>query len=197
MPALGIFGNIGSVIGAGGLALPGVIAEMPYVGEIRMLCSLGISIPNIPTPPIGWLVCDGSYLGFNGQYRSLGRLCAEKYGAYIAPNTDGHQFALPHFGSRIPLGAGTGTNLTARTVGGAGGVETVTLDTTQIPAHTHPATGATAFVESGVGTEYVHAAGDKGTLNANTEPTGGGLAHANMPPYLTVYFIINWDGQVF
>lgn len=74
--------------------------------------------------------------------------------------------------------AGSGSGLTARSLGQTVGAETHVLDTTEIPAHTH--------------TTSVGAAADPGVVAAGTDPdyfaasttgsTGGGLAHNNMQP---------------
>lgn len=74
--------------------------------------------------------------------------------------------------------AGSGSGLTARSLGQTVGAETHVLDTTEIPAHTHTTT--------------VGAAADPGMVAAGTDPdyfaasttgsTGGGLAHNNMQP---------------
>lgn len=118
-------------------------------------------------------------------------------------------------GARDDLGGGAKNRITAATitgptvVGAAGGVETVTLDTTMIPSHTHPSPAVNdpghqhdyfaATVNGGGG--LAAGTGSSGpstattssttgiTLNANTGSTGGGLAHNNMPPVMlfTIY----------
>lgn len=84
---------------------------------------------------------------------------------------------------RAIAAAGSGSGLTTRALGEFLGAETVTLDTTMIPAHTHPPLTGTSFrvnVGGGGGLDGVG-----GTLNASdvtTGATGGGAAHANMQP---------------
>lgn len=74
--------------------------------------------------------------------------------------------------------------------GSTGGSSTVTLTTEQIPSHTHslgimfnrkPAEYGTSYNWSPFGdvTGETHYGG--------TDAKGGGQAHNNMPPYLTVY----------
>lgn len=46
-------------------------------------------------------------------------------------------FNVPDMRGRCPMGAGTGSGLTARVLGTNYGAETVTLDSTMIPAHSH------------------------------------------------------------
>lgn len=70
-----------------------------------------------------------------------------------------------------------------------GGAKTHTLQTTEIPAHTHVITSQTAT--TGGATSYEH--GTLDTSSAETEATevtgstGGGLAHNNLQPYIVVY----------
>jgi len=100
--------------------------------------------------------------------------------------------------------------------GGTGGAATVTLDTTQIPAHTHGSktlTGSAYFRKWYSGNEIVTASGivrrSNLTYSANSngesginpnavdvltvdaththDSVGGSKAHNNMPPYLAVY----------
>ncbi len=68
---------------------------------------------------------------------------------------------------------------------GTGGAATVTLDTTMIPAHSH----VEVFYQTGGGSGNGPANGQSATATngASTQNTGGGLAHENMPPYITVY----------
>ncbi len=88
--------------------------------------------------PEAWAFCDGSMLSVN-TYTALFSVIGTKYGG------DGvSTFALPDLRGRIPLGVGTGLNLTPRLLGNSGGTETVTLTTAELPAHTHPFSASTA-----------------------------------------------------
>lgn len=131
------------------------------------------------------------------------------------------QLTLPNFagrllGARDDLGNGAAGRITAATVtgptlvGAAGGLETIALDSTMIPAHTHASPALTDPGHTHTTTAYNNSAtttltaGANGavsslitssnstsgiTLAPNTGSTGGGLAHSNMPPVmlLTVY----------
>lgn len=88
--------------------------------------------------PIGWLICDGSTIS-RSAYRDLFKVIGTAYGAGNSNTT----FALPDMRGRLPIGAGTGTSLTARTLGANLGAETVTLAQTNLPPHTHTATVGT------------------------------------------------------
>ena len=82
----------------------------------------------------------------------------------------------------------SGTNYATGTTGGEA---THTLTTNEMPIHYHREANSTVvynnsssnrFATSGSGTKISLANG----LNINTNPTGDGQAHNNMPPYLTV-----------
>ncbi len=68
-----------------------------------------------------------------------------------------------------------------------GGAKTVTLTTDQIPSHHHSTTAAgtrgKAQAQTSGTSGYAWNA-DSGSVTGNT---GGGKAHQNMPPYITVY----------
>lgn len=72
-------------------------------------------------------------------------------------------------------------------LGSGGGSETVTLDITQIPSHTHTYNKPTynAYSASSGGANLVTL-----DIGAQTGSSGGGLAHNNMPPYLLMPKII-------
>src|ERR1700751_5587489 len=93
--------------------------SQPYVGEIRMFAG--------NFAPAGWMFCEGQLLQI-AQFETLFNLIGTTYGG------DGRStFALPDLRGRLPIHQGSGFPL-----GSNGGVETVTLTVSQIPAHTHP-----------------------------------------------------------
>ena len=71
------------------------------------------------------------------------------------------------------------------TTGGTGGASTVTLDTTQIPAHTH-AYYIASSTSPGSAAQY----GGSGSSSLTTGSAGGGLAHENKPPYYDIVYFI-------
>lgn len=78
---------------------------------------------------------------------------------------------------RFLLGAGD-----TYTAGSTGGEATHTLTVEEIPAHSHTYTALSHTYTNGGDYSSAYASG-----TANTGNAGGGQAHNNMPPYLTVY----------
>jgi microcystin-dependent protein len=80
--------------------------------------------------PVGFLLCDGtSYpvASFPNLFATLGYT----YGG------SGPNFSVPDMRGRVPVGAGQGTGLTNRALGGRAGEENHTLSIAEMAAHTH------------------------------------------------------------
>lgn len=159
----------------------------PFIGEIRMFGG--------NFAPAGWAFCNGALMPIS-ENDALFNLIGTTYGG------DGQEtFALPNLQSRIPVHVGPGFAL-----GQSGGVETVTLTTNQIPAHSHvpQANANPGTAASPLGNVW---AGSTPTLNqySNVAPTlamdpaamgssGGSQPHDNMVPFLAVNFILSLFG---
>lgn len=158
----------------------------PYVGEIRMFAG--------NFAPAGWAFCQGQTLAIS-ENDVLFNLIGTTYGG------DGQTtFNLPNLASRVPVHVGPGF-AQAQT----GGVESVTLTTSQIPAHSHG-----PLCNSGDGTQNspLNGVWAQQTQNApysNVPPTvqmannaigatGGSQPHDNMVPFLVINFIISLFG---
>jgi microcystin-dependent protein len=171
----------------------------PYIGQIMMFGGT-FAIR-------GWALCDGQLLPID-QNQALFAIVGTTYGG------DGRTtFGLPDLRGRAPMHEGNGPGLSSRTLGSRGGAETNTLVTNQMPSHTHvisdPALNATANPAntsdpSGAALAIAPAYNDSelplaalrdGSVE-HTVPgaTGGGQAHNNMQPFLTINFIIALQG---
>lgn len=168
-----------------------------YVGEVRIFCGM--------FAPANWADCNGQLLSI-AQYSALYAVIGTIYGG------DGRNtFALPNLNGRVPVHQGTGTNLTPRVVGQTGGVAAVTLDQTQMPAHTHlpqaldnqgsltdPTAAVWAKTPKNIRTKADTAGYDPtptAFMNAQAlGPVGGSQPHNNMQPYLPLRFIISLNG---
>lgn len=81
------------------------------------------------TPPLGWLKCEGQAVS-RAEYSALFAAIGTTWGAGNGTTT----FNLPDLRGRAPIGVGTGSGLTARTLAGTGGSE-------KLQSHNHSLTG--------------------------------------------------------
>lgn len=158
----------------------------PFVGEIRMFAG--------NFAPVGWAFCNGAVLPID-QNDALFNLIGTTYGG------DGQStFALPNLQSRVPVHVGPGF-----AQGQSGGVETVTLTTSQIPAHSHvpQANSGAGTSNTPVGNVWANWTGAQfNNVNAPATPmnagvlgsAGGSQPHDNMVPFLSVNFILSLFG---
>src|SRR5579859_4038569 len=158
--------------------------SQPYVGEIRMFGG--------NFAPAGWMFCDGQLLPIS-EYETLFNLIGTTYGG------DGQStFALPDLRGRLPIHMGSGFVQAQN-----GGVESVTLSTNQIPAHTHPVLATTnPNTGSLPGGNYLASGPDiydqnkpgTATMAPALSNVGGSQPHSNFQPYLCVSFILSLFG---
>jgi microcystin-dependent protein len=144
--------------------------------------------------PAGWMFCNGQLLPIS-EYETLFQLIGTTYGG------DGQStFALPDLRGRIPVHFGSQYALAE-----TGGVESVTLTTQQIPAHSHPllassqsatetAPSITTLPASPSALIYNNLTPFVSMAQATISAVGGNQPHENRPPYLTVSFIISLFG---
>jgi microcystin-dependent protein len=164
----------------------------PYVGEIRMFA--GNFAPN------GWMFCEGQPLPIS-ENEVLFQLIGTTYGG------DGEEtFNLPNLASRVPIHMGTGPDGTTYQIGEASGVESVALNTQQMPNHNHALICSTGPGTVNVPTNNVIAASPSikifiedtpdSTLNAanSVTPQGGSQPHENCQPFLCINFVISLFG---
>jgi microcystin-dependent protein len=148
--------------------------------------------------PAGWMLCQGQTLPIS-ENDVLFQLIGTTYGG------DGQEtFNLPDLQSRVPVHMGNGGG-GSYIIGQPAGVESVTLTTSQIPAHSHPplcnsGAGGQAGPQGGV---WAQLATDPPYANvapaSNMAPTaiglsGGSQPHDNMVPFLAINFIISLFG---
>jgi microcystin-dependent protein len=167
-----------------------------FVGEIRI-------VP-YNFAPVGWAFCNGQLLPIS-QNTALFSLLGTTYGGDGKSN-----FALPNLQGMAPMHPGQGPGLSGHALGETAGEETVTLLTSQIPAHSHALNGKNANGDQNSPSGHVPARARTGrtaismysatkgtgpTMNQQAVlPAGGGQPHNNMPPYLVTTFIIALQG---
>ncbi|SRR5260370_39036421 len=157
----------------------------PFIGEIRMFAG--------NFAPVGWAFCDGSLIPISSN-TVLFQLIGTTYGG------DGQTtFALPDLRSRLPVHVGPGFALAQN-----GGAEQVTLNVSQISAHSHSPMAGTKpgtqsspsgafWAESTLG-QFSNAAPSLAMAPAALGQTGGSQPHDNMMPFFVVNFILSLFG---
>ncbi len=158
----------------------------PFIGEIRMFGG--------NFAPVGWAFCNGALMDIS-QNDALFNLIGTTYGG------DGQTtFALPNLQSRVPVHVGPGFAL-----GQAAGAETVTLTTSQLPAHSHVPVADSNVAGQASPQNNVWAGNNTLTPYSNTAPNqvmdpaamgsaGGSQPHDNMIPFLVINFILSLFG---
>jgi microcystin-dependent protein len=164
----------------------------PFIGEIRCF---GFNFA-----PQGWAACNGQLTAIS-QNTALFNLIGTTYGG------DGvNTFAMPNLQSRVPIHMGSFAGSTY-VLGQAAGVETVTVTTQELPAHTHAITATsnaatlkrpvtnTFYAASSSGNNFYESGTTLTALASNTvSSAGGGQPHSNLQPYLTLNWCISLFG---
>lgn len=177
-----------------------------FLGEIRIFSFQAASVPT------GWMQCNGQELTV-GQYTALYALLGIQFGGDAKT-----KFNVPDLRGRAIVGTYTGGHLPANVstkypqgVPGKAGAESVTLTVAQTPPHAHVVYASTAAGEalSPASGLYANVAGSvrnyftvpstpatpQAPLDSRTIQTiGGGAAHENRQPYLTLNFCIATSG---
>lgn len=83
------------------------------------------------TAPSGFLLCDGSSVS-SSNYLALHSVISNTYGGTAYTGAAALSFTLPDYRGRVLIGAGTGSGLTARTLGGTVGAESHTVSSSNI-----------------------------------------------------------------
>jgi len=165
----------------------------PFVAEIRIF--------PFNFAPSGWAFCDGQLLPI-AQNTALFSLLGTTYGGDGKSN-----FALPDLQGRAPMQPGQGSGLSLRNLGESAGVDAVTLLQSQLPGHAHALAGsnqpgedaapAGEILGRSVGASLYQTATSANIVQlspAALSPSGGGLPHNNLQPYLTLNFCIALQG---
>ena len=166
----------------------------PFVAEIRIF---GLNFA-----PRGWAFCSGQLMPLS-QNTALFSLVGTFYGGNGKTT-----FALPDLQGSAPMHPGQGPGLSLHDLGEQGGVETVTLIESEIPAHFHALNANTdnanvqipnpsrSLARSVNANAYKAPSGQPVVdLAPNAVSPGGGDApHTNMQPYLALNFCIALEG---
>lgn len=153
-----------------------------------------------PIAPTGWLLCDGRAVS-RETYPRLYAAIGVTYG----PGDGSTTFTLPDMRGRGAIGVDA-NDATMNTLGKQGGEKKHTLTVLEMPSHTHTqdphAHGqrvtAAASGGSGIRRDYAGDGAsnpfvqgiDTSATTATNQNTGGGAAHNNMQPFITLHHYI-------
>ena len=161
----------------------------PFLGEIRIF--------PYNFAPRGWAFCQGQILAI-AQNTALFSLLGTTYGGNGQTT-----FALPDLRGRVAMSSGQGPGLSNYVIGELSGTETVTLNSTQMPAHNHLLNGsnndATDSAPQGNVPAVIPSGGYTATPNTQMNPgavtnAGGSQPHGNLQPFLILNFCIALNG---
>ncbi len=172
----------------------------PFIGQILTFAGT--------FAPLGYMLCNGQSIPIS-QNDVLFALIGTTYGG------DGvTTFNLPNLQGRTPIHMGLGQGLSPYAIGQIAGVESVTLITQQLPAHTHLA-AVVSGTRSNAGTPSANAVlGDTGPQGGTAitdyaafastgqtalapqsiSMTGQNLPHENRQPFLAITYAIAVQG---
>ena len=132
------------------IATTAFVQSSGLVGEIKMW---GVS-----SAPTGYLLCNGAAVS-RTTYAALYAVYGTTFGSGDGATT----FNVPDFRDKMPIGAGTTYALAS-----TGGAASVTIATTNLPAHNHAATSTSTVTDPG----HAHVVGSRDS----TADNGGGYA---------------------
>jgi microcystin-dependent protein len=201
LPRRGFLGKVAAFLAGGAVfgrvaraataPAPRTLDGDPFIGEIMLFAG--------NFAPTGWATCDGQVLSI-AQYTALFSLLGTTYGG------DGRTtFALPDLRGRVPIHMGQGPGLQPYFIGQNGGEESHTLIAAEMPAHAHQAMADAGNGTSDTPTGALPARNPAGIPQYSTNSTtalspgaiasaGGGAAHNNLSPYLTLNYCIALQG---
>lgn len=138
----------------------------PFIGEVK---TFGFNFA-----PRGYMLCEGQTISI-AEFTALFSLIGTTYGGNGTTT-----FNLPDLQGRVPIGQGQGPGLPDYTMGESSGSPTVTLSTSNLPAHIHSGFGLTVSIPvSTGGTDTTSPEGaylaDRGAEVYSSVPTPGKL----------------------
>jgi microcystin-dependent protein len=173
------------------------MASQPYLGAIFIFAG--------NFAPSGYQLCQGQLLPIS-QYAALFSILGTTYGGNGTTN-----FALPDLRGRAPIGQGTGLGLSPVTLGQVGGVQNVSILTSNMPQHNHTVNVSTSpgaqpgpannFIAAGIDSQggNVNGFNTAATAGNTLAPTSVSFAGQGVPlnvesPYLGISYIIAMVG---
>ena len=150
--------------------------------------------------PDGYLLCKGQAIS-RATYAELFTAIGTTYGAGNGSTT----FNVPNLQGRVPVGVSDSDG--DFDLSDNGGAKTHTLTTAQMPAHNHTQSAHSHVLNTKLLRDYswgvssggsahiidrIYGNSNEGTTSQTPgiQNTGGGLAHNNLQPYITMNYII-------
>ncbi|MCD0476688.1 tail fiber protein [Flavobacterium sp. EDS] len=175
----------------------------PFIGEIKILA--------FNFAPNGYATCQGQTLSI-AQNTALFSLIGTYYGGNGQTT-----FQLPNLQGRMPVGQGQSALGASYVMGQTGGVTSVSILTSNMPAHVHTLTNVAVKIKASTANADESAAegnfpattkasaysGNGATNNVftggtaitgNTDPSGTGIPISIQNPYLTINYSIATQG---
>ncbi len=143
------------------------------------------------TIPNGWLLCDGSVVS-RATYSELFNAIGLSYVEEGYEWQDEERFPLPNAKGRTLVGKDS-TDTDFNKLGKTSGEKTHTLTVDEIPSHKHSMNFGDSAGGDGSGFVYSSTSGNN---NVFMLETGGGQAHNNLQPSLTLNYIIKAKNTV-
>lgn len=165
--------------------------ENSFLGNALPIGSITLYASDVV--PENWLLCDGSAVS-RTEYAALFNIIGTTYGSGDGSTT----FNLPDLRGKVAVGKDS-TQTEFDNLGETGGEKTHTLTVEEMPSHTHNVidAGNGSNRPLGYGESSQHTGIVRTDANNNwnghvfiASSTGGGQAHNNLQPYLTLNYII-------
>lgn len=156
----------------------GPYEDIPVTGTV--IAFAGSAVPD------GYLPCDGAAVS-RTTYAALFAALGTAWGVGDGSTT----FNVPDLRGRAVLGTGTGSGLSARTLGQTGGEENHQLVLSEIPTHQHNA-HYLATSSTNIGSDNIDQIRDSSAGGGvyTTDSQGGDGTHNNMQPWAAVQWLV-------
>lgn len=136
--------------------------------------------------PEGYVLCDGSQVSI-AEYPELYKAIGDKYNT---ASTKAGYISVPDLRGRFVVGYDP-RDYEYERIGNTGGQALVTLTLDQIPPHSHKITfKGEKWGDNANNRPFPNHTNPNSGYTAYTQPTGGGGAHENRPPYYVLAYVM-------